>query len=219
MRVKAELIGDLREFARDEYLLLEHAVTGGVARAGRGLQSTLRGQVVSSGLGRRLANAWRLNVYPKGGDVSADAAAVVGTKAPHLIRAFDEGATIRSRDGFFLAIPSNAAPAKGVGGKRLTPSNFPEASLGKLRFVYRRNGPSMLVVDNQRVRKGKRAGFALSRSKRALATGRGLATVPMFFLFPQVKLRKRLDVATAAVAAQAALPGLIDAEFARLDRS
>lgn len=216
--IRVELAEDLRKLAREEYLLLEQAVTAGIARAGRGLQSGLRAQVTGAGLGRRLANAWRLDVYPRG-EVSARAAAVVATRAPKLIRAFEEGATIRSRDGFFLAIPSDAAPRKGVGGKKLTPSNFPEASLGRLRFVYRRNGPSMLVVDNQRVRKGKRGGFALSRSKRALRTGYGLATVPMFFLFPQVKLRKRLDAASAAETAAASVPGAIDAAYRRLDRS
>jgi len=58
----------------------------------------------------------------------------------------------------------------------------------RLRFVYRRRGPSLLVADGRLNSRG--LGVA-SRSK----TGRGRATVPIFLLVPQVKLRKRLDLA------------------------
>jgi len=48
-----------------------------------------------------------------------------------------------------------------------------------------------------------------SRSK----TGRGLVTAPIFLLVPQVKLPKRLDLARDAERAQAAVPGLIVANW------
>lgn len=48
-----------------------------------------------------------------------------------------------------------------------------------------------------------------SRSK----SGRGQTTVPIFLLVPQVKLRKRLDLARDAERAQAAIPGLIVANW------
>jgi hypothetical protein len=48
-----------------------------------------------------------------------------------------------------------------------------------------------------------------SRSK----TGRGVTTVPIFLLVPQVKLRKRLDLARDAARAQEALPGAIVANW------
>ena len=123
-----------------------------------------------------------------------EAAAVVRTKAPMLVRAFEEGAKIRSADGLFLAIPTEAAPKQGVGRKRISPSTFPEHRFGALRYVYVKKGLSLLVVDNQRERKGKRGGYTLSRSKRALKTGYGLQTVPMFVLVPQVNLKRRLNV-------------------------
>ena len=44
-----------------------------------------------------------------------------------------------------------------------------------------------------------------SRSK----TGRGLVTAPIFLLVPQVKLRKRLDLARDAERARDAVPGRI----------
>jgi hypothetical protein len=48
-----------------------------------------------------------------------------------------------------------------------------------------------------------------SRSK----AGRGRATVPIFLLVPQVKLRKRLDLGRDAARVQAAVPELIVAKW------
>jgi hypothetical protein len=76
----------------------------------------------------------------------------------------------------------------------------------RLRFVYRRRGPSLLVADGRLNNRG--LGVA-SRAK----TGRGRATVPIFLLVPQVKLPKRLDLARDADRAQAAVPGLIVANW------
>ncbi|SEP28882.1 hypothetical protein SAMN04490248_1861, partial [Salinihabitans flavidus] len=158
-RIKAALQGDLSRFMREELADAERAVTEGVHEAGEDLVHALRRDVIAGGLGARLAKSWRAAHYPKGGR-SLGAASVVRTKAPTLIRAFDEGALIRSQDGIWLAIPTDAAPKRGIGRKRITPTNFPENRFGPLRFVYRKSGPSLLVVDNQRERKGKRGGYA-----------------------------------------------------------
>ena len=75
-----------------------------------------------------------------------------------------------------------------------------------MRFIYRRRGPSLLVADGRLNSRG--LGVA-SRSK----TGRGKATVPIFLLVPQVKLAKRLNLARDADRVQAAVPGLIVANW------
>ena len=59
-----------------------------------------------------------------------DAASLVYTNAPQIIRAFDEGAVIRSKRGRFLAIPTENAPRKGTDGKRISPSTFPAHRFG-----------------------------------------------------------------------------------------
>ena len=100
--LQAEMQGELRD--------LERAVTSGTRDAGRGLRTELRRQVGSTGLGQRLANSWRDRHYP---NQRLDAASLVYTKAPQIIRAFDEGAVIRSRRGRFLAIPTENAPGRG----------------------------------------------------------------------------------------------------------
>jgi hypothetical protein len=132
----------------------------------------------------------------------------VFSKAPNIVRAYEEGAVIRSRHGFFLAIPTPAAGQFGDGRRKMTPGLWERMHGTRLRFVYRRRGPSLLVADNRRARIGRRGGFARA-SASALRTGRGLVTVPMFLLVPQVTLRKRLDVAGAAEKWLALLPQLV----------
>ena len=115
---------------------------------------------------------------------------------------------IRSRHGYFLAIPTPAAGKHGDGRKKIAPGGWERRHGAKLRFVFRRGGPSLLVAENQRARAGKRGGFGKA-SETALRTGHGLATVPMFILVPQITVRKRLDVAGAADRWIAELPRLV----------
>jgi hypothetical protein len=78
----------------------------------------------------------------------------------------------------------------------------------RLRFVYRRRGPSLLVADGRLNNRG--LGVA-SRSK----TGRGRSTVPIFLLVPQVKLPKRLNLDQDAERALDSVPGLIVANWVK----
>lgn len=191
MRLEAAITGNLQKFMQKQKEAAETAVTAAISEITNNIKIDLREQVQSAGLGPRLAKSWQSKVYPKG-QKSIEAAGWVFSKAPKIIRAFNEGGLIRSPNGFFLAIPTASAPKRGMGGKRITPSNFPEHSLGKLRFVYRPGKISLLVVDNLRAGTGKRGGFRKA-SDTALRTGRGLTTVVMFLLVPQVMLKKRLD--------------------------
>jgi hypothetical protein len=182
----------------------ERAVTAAMRDAGTDLKAAWRGQIAQAGLGRRLANSIRSQSYPRAGE-SLRAAALVWSKAPVIIGAHDTGPLIRSRDGFWLAIPLPAA-GKSLRGGRMTPGEWERRRGLRLRFVYRRRGPSLLVADGRLNSRGLGVG---SRSK----TGRGQATVPIFLLLPQVKLAKRLDLARDAERAQAAVPGLIVANW------
>ena len=120
-----------------------------------------------------------------------DAASLVYTKAPQIIRAFDEGALIRSSRGRFLAIPTENAPNKGTDGKRISRRTFPEHRFGLLRFVLRQSGPWRLVVDGLRVslsrKTGQLRGFRRA-TDRTRERGEGLTTVVVFLVVPQVKL-------------------------------
>jgi Family of unknown function (DUF6441) len=213
MKLAAVISRSLQADMRAELRDMERAVATSTRDAGRGLKTELRRQVARAGLGQRLANSWRDKHYP---NRKLDAASLVYTKAPQIIRAFDEGAVIRSKRGRFLAIPTENAPRKGTDGKRISPSTFPEHRFGPLRFVPRQNGPSLLVVDGLRASYGRQTGELRSFRRatgRAWRSGQGLTTVVMFLLVPQVKLPKRLDVTRAAKRWSAELPALIEQQL------
>ncbi len=187
-----------------EIAAAEKAVSAAMREAGSGLKSDWRAQITGAGLGRRLANSIRSQTFPKSSN-SLNAAALVWSKAPVIIGAHDSGPLIRSRDGFWLAIPTPAA-GKSTKGGRITPGEWERRTGLRLRFIYRRRGPSLLVAEGRLNTKGR---AVASRSK----TGRGLTTVPIFLLVPQVKLRKRLDLARDAERAVDGVPGRIVANW------
>jgi len=215
MRFGATIAGSLMADMQAETKRIERGVAAGIKEAGAGLKGDLRKQVVAAGLGPRLARTWRNRAYPNKGH---DAATLVWSKAPQIIRTFDEGAVIRSKSGLWLAIPTPAAPKRGVGGKRINPGNFPEHRFGPLRFVYRRGRPSLLVVDGVRVNKSGRVGRR-AKGGSFTKTGRmkqGITTVVMFIMVPQVRIKKRLDVVREAKRWEKLVPELIKKQM-RLD--
>jgi hypothetical protein len=204
MRLRVAFNPDIAALMQAEIAAGEKAVSAAMREAGTGLKTDWRTQITGAGLGRRLANSIRNQTFPRSGE-SLEAAALVWSKAPVIIGAHDTGPLIRSNDGFWLAIPLPAA-GKGLRGGRITPGEWERRRGLRLRFVYRRNGPSLLVAESRLNKQGK---AVASRSK----TGRGKVTAPIFLLVPQVKLPKRLDLARDADRALESLPGLIVAKW------
>ena len=204
MRLQLDITPDLVAMMAAEIKAGERAVSQAVSEAGNSVKSSWRAQITGAGLGQRLANTIRSEQFPKGRP-SLSAAAVVWSKAPVIIGAHDTGPLIRSRNGFWLAIPTPAA-GKSLRGGRITPREWERRNGLRPRFVYRRSGPSLLVAEGRLNTKGR---AVRSRSR----TGRGAATVPIFVLVPQVKLPKRLDLARDAGRAHDAVPGLIVANW------
>ena len=207
MKLDISFSPDLVAMMRAEVAAGQKAVSVTMAQAGTSLKSAWRGQITGAGLGQRLANTIRSQTYPKGRN-SLDAAALVWSNAPEIIGAHDTGPLIRSGNGFWLAVPTPAA-GKSTKGGRITPSEWERRTGLRLRFIYRRRGPSLLVAEGRLNSKGR---AVASRSK----TGRGVATVPIFLLVPQVKLRKRLDLARDADRAVDSVPGRIVASWAEV---
>ena len=203
MKLSIDVRPDLEAMMAAEIAAGERAVSAAVREAGTGLKLAWRGQIIGAGLGTRLANSIRSEVFPKAG-ASLNAAALVWSKAPVIVGAHDAGPLIRSRSGFWLAIPTLAA-GKALGGRRITPA----AGSGKPGF-----GCASSIAGQGRAcscgQRGSARGLAAaSRSK----TGRGHVTAPIFLLVPQVKLPKRLDLARDAERAHDAVPGLIVANW------
>jgi hypothetical protein len=200
MKLRFDVTTDILALMRAEVTAGERAVSAAVRSAGSDLKAAWRGQITGAGLGARLARTIRSEEFPKGRP-SLNAAAVVWSKAPVIVRAYDTGPLIRSRNGFWLAIPLPAA-GKSTRGGRITAGEWERRSGLRLRFVYRPTGPSLLVAEGRLNTSGR---AIASRSK----TGRGLTTIPVFLLVPQVKLRKRLDLARDATRVVDGLPGRI----------
>jgi hypothetical protein len=200
MRLRIDIHPDIVALIQAEIAAGEKAVSGAMREAGTSLKSAWRGQITGAGLGTRLGNSIRLASFPRSGD-SLNAAALVWSNAPVIIGAHDTGPLIQSKNGFWLAIPTAAAGRSSKGG-RITPGEWERRTGLRLVFIYRRRGPSLLVAEGRLNSTGR---AVASRSK----TGRGLATVPIFLLVPQVKLRKRLDLARDAQRVVDGVPGRI----------
>lgn len=204
MHLSLNIDPDIVALMREEIATGERAVSTAIREASTRLKSAWRGQITGAGLGTRLARSIQSEQYPKG-KPSLNAAALVWSKAPVILGAHNTGPLIRSKNGFWLAIPTPAAGTSARGG-RISPGEWERRTGLRLRFIYRRQGPSLLVAEGRLNTKGR---AMASRSK----TGRGLLTAPIFLLVPQVRLEKRLNLAKDAEKLWAAIPKMIAANW------
>lgn len=218
MKIDVTLDANIAGMMESEILAGERAVTGGVREVADWVKAEWRGQVVGSGLGQRLANTIRQEDYPFRGE-SLGAASLVyarpnrkqkAASAADVVGAFNKGALIRARDAYYLAIPTDAAGrAEGFFRRqRITPGLWEKRTGVKLRFVARRGKHALLVADDARFNK---QGYARQKGGRRRKDGilTGASTVPIFVLVKQARLTKRLDLDSAARAAESRLPAAI----------
>ena len=199
--LKVEITGNVGAILTEERRAGARSVTRAVGGTTQAIKSAWRGDITGAGLGTRLANTVRGNVYPQSG-FSMDAAGLVYTRASKIVGAFERGATIRAKDGLWLAVPLPGAMKSARGG-RITPIEWESRTGRALRFVYR-PGRAALLVDDGRVKRGSRIMGRDGFSKAA--RGFKNRTVPIFALVPQVTLRKRLNLYAAAVRLAGGLP-------------
>ncbi len=164
MRLKLDIDPDIVAMMAAEVAAGERAVTAAMREAGTGLKTDWRTQITGAGLGRRLANSIRNQNFPRSGE-SLDAAALVWSKAPVIVGAHDTGPLIRSKDGFWLAIPLPAA-GKSTRGGRITPGEWERRRGLRLRFVYRRTGPEPAGGGGAAEHEGSGGGVALEDRAR-----------------------------------------------------
>lgn len=200
------------------------AIAAGLRRAveqtGRQVQDALRTQVRAAGFsdgGRAMANAWRLKTFPTAGVVTFHPAALVFSKMPEAVNAFDRGEPIVARNRKYLAFPTayNARHGRrGAGGRagvRVSSQDMMAAGgqafvipaksshgvylwclrVNEARGLKRRgrNRIRLFVGNATEVLTGHRKGQQ-EVAREVLARG----FVPMFVLVRQVVPRKRLDV-------------------------
>lgn len=209
MRLSLGVVGNIAEAMKAEIKAGQEAVKIAMSEVAQDGKKDWRQQIVSAGLGKRLANAVRGDVYPKD-KYSFSAAAVIWTKAAKITDAHERGVTVKSSRGFFLAIPTDAAPKAGRFGK-MTPAEYERRTGSQLTFVYRKNRPSLLVDQGARV--NRKTGRVM---KARAAPGQGSVTIPVFVLIPQARLRKRLNLMASADTWQARVPAAIARNWGRI---
>ena len=185
LRVSLALQGNLQKFTKDVQSKLAFATRSAVETYAKRLQLALRDDTRQGGLGDRVANAWRLTVYPNSGAP----AALVYSKAPLIVTAFSQDTTITPHDGhLWLAIPTDNVPR--FGNRKLTPEQVQNKFNQDLIFIPARPGTSLAFVNVIPARSGH--GFR-PPTKGRVAQGRATELVLMFVMVQQVHLRKRLD--------------------------
>ncbi len=215
MHLGVKVVGSISKDIKAFKKKLKTSTTRGARDGGKILKTRLREQVTRAGLGQRLSKTWRVNVYPQSG-VSADAAAVAFSKAPHIIYSFDRGVTIRGRRRKFLAIPTREAISTFGKGKNVavTPENFEKKTGLKLFFIERRGRNPILIARGARLTRGGRVrALTVRKATKRLGERTNLAgqvNIAMFVLVPSVSLRKRFSVESAIPPAQAAFVRGID---------
>lgn len=193
MRITTRIEGNLRLDMETEIRVGKMAALGAVTGIGAAIKQNWRDQIKQAGLGSRLGNTVRSDVYPKGVG-SLNAAALIWSKAKKIVGAFETGVEIRAKNGNWLAIPTPAAGKSGRGG-RIMPGEWEKRTGRRLTFIYRR-GRNALLVDTGTTLRGARVmgkdGF--SRPARGFRN----RSVPIFVLVPRVRLQKRLGLYSGA---------------------
>ncbi len=175
----------------------------------------LRDQVVSSGLGARLANTWRGETYP--GDiaklnrkVSVSPAGYIWSNAPDIINSFSRGSIIRpASGGQYLWIPTSNVPrarsrvvlrstafggpgSRNVTGSAMTPDEV-QAHFDA-GFVFKRGkaGTLLAMIDVIAARNGR--GYRKNTARRRQVRGVESQLVVMFVLRRSVQMPRLLDI-------------------------
>lgn len=165
-----------------------------IADATKGLERELEG-VTRGAVPGRLWRAWKSDVFPKGAGIARSPVGTVfvngGARSRGAIDYFTKPGRITPRSGRFLAVPTPAAGSRGR-ARDLTPEQWERRTGAKLRFVYRRGKPSLLVLD-EAVLSGKKQIGRLNSARRR-ASGRGNTTVVIFILIPQVAFANRVAI-------------------------
>lgn len=193
----------------DASLFALHAI---VEKGRRSLRSMVEAAGLSKsgagegrGTGRSLASAIRYQTYPANLNVRARNPAAllyVQPSAVHIFEAFEEGATIRAKEGRFITIPVPGSPA--------ARENFGDKPQGQtvleklksrgveVKFVPATPArPAMLVAENVRLRTDAKNRLKVSRATKtkAGAFASGTGSVPLFFLVEQARIDKRINLA------------------------
>jgi hypothetical protein len=207
LQVKLALTGNLGGFANDVHLAIARGARNAAEKQLARGKLALRGDVRAAGLGDRLANTWRAEIYPRSASAHThsptvvfranDGAATTRTNslgntstiasAADIIKAHTFGPTIRSKHGLYLALPTANTPRKGR--RYATPTEVEEMFNQDLIIFHGRGQQMLAFVDAVRGKSGR--GFR-APTKRRTKAGRQSEMILVFILVRQVRLRAKL---------------------------
>ena len=179
---------------------IAQAATGAMRETMPLAKQELRYQVISAGMGQRLANTWRGEVYPTNRR-ALNPAGYIWSNAPDIIDSFVRGATIRPFAGSqYLWIPTKNVPRsrgrvsrKGgnLKGGAITPDECEDRFNTDFIVLRGRNGRLLAFMDLLAAKRGR--GFRPATRAR-LAQGRERRLTLMYVLTPSVRMPKLLDL-------------------------
>lgn len=194
LALKAAVAGRVSTSADDRLERIERGATQGVRATVNLGKSRLRSDVRQAGFdgGERLSKTWRGETYPDRG-ASLNASGLLYSKAPAIIAAHEEGATIQPVNGSrYLWIPTDNVPRQGRGGKLMSPGMVEERFTDFDYVPSSKPGVFLAVVEAvRRTTKRGRVGFRRFSQGRA-RRGDVADSVHMFTLVPMVRLPRRL---------------------------
>ncbi|CAM5281661.1 DUF6441 family protein [Sphingobium scionense] len=203
---------DFAEIERAAIEDLGRDVTAAMAEATDYLKELLRNDVLSAGMGQRLAKTWRSQVYPRNGH-SLGPAGFVWSKAPQIVDAFSRGVTIRPVDGEgYLWIPTKNVPprrrsgsyasslGKRARGTRMSPEEVELTFNSELIIQKGKRGSLLALIDVVGANNGRgfrQASAGRLKGRKGMAP-RAVKRVLMFVLVRQAKMPLRLNLQAAA---------------------
>jgi hypothetical protein len=223
------LRGEFAEVIAELKAPIAAAATAAITEAAAGIKGEGRENIARAGFPPRglknLQRGLRVDVFPRHGRVSINAAALMFHRIPYFW-VFQEGATIRGKPR--LWIPLKGTPPfigrKPPAGERMTPAAFRE-KIGPLTYIDRAGAPPLLAAPVA-------LSFARARQRRptvklpglergaALAKGGGsrgrftvLRMVPLFVGLSTVNIRKRLRLLEIVERWRSRLPELYAKHF------
>jgi hypothetical protein len=190
MRVGIDFDSNLDAYAHDVHLRIARGARTAAERQAARSKVLLRQDVIAGGLGEKIANAWRADIYPKSASARTHAPAVqVYTKAPNIVTGFGQDTLIQHHDGLYLAIPTKNTPR--VGRRNASPVEVEAIFDQDLIFFPGRGQQRLAFVDAVKSKSGKK--WRRATSARTKRQNRKAELVLMFVMVRQVHLRKRLD--------------------------
>lgn len=164
-----------------------------------GLKEDFRKQIRDAGMGNRLANTWRSDVYPRVfGKSSLSPSGYVQSFAPAIVDAFSKGAHIRPVNGAkWLWIPTKDGRRlfRASGKKKISSVDLQILYRDEIDIVFEGNkGFVFLNVVDGITRGGLRPATKIRVKGRKGMAARAAKRVLLFTLVRGVKMPKLLDI-------------------------